>query len=355
MWMRCSVNRAIDVIHVCTPNNTHVPLARKALEAGKHVVVEKPIATRPRRGRCDCSPQPPGRSGMRWSRSPTAATPWSDVPDPRWPTASWVISGLSAAPTSRTGSRTRQTTTGGWTPASADDPARWPTSAPIGSTRRSSSPGLRVEAVLADLATFIRTRSRSVGGTIAFSAAEGPVEAVEIESEDAATFLLSLRGRRPRVMRCVSQVSTGHKNAFSLNVDGLPPVPLLGPGAAGAALAPRARGGASPGARSRRRAGGGRRSVAAGWPPGGLGRSAPRPAATVLRGCGIREARRQARTSRTRRSRSERGALPSSRPHWNRRPPAAWVPLPDEVSRHDGPPDQSTSDATRPTSAGTAR
>ncbi len=34
----------IDVIHICTPNDSHAPLAHAAIAAGKHVVVEKPIA-----------------------------------------------------------------------------------------------------------------------------------------------------------------------------------------------------------------------------------------------------------------------------------------------------------------------
>ncbi len=34
----------IDVVHICTPNHLHLPLAIAALEAGKHVVVEKPLA-----------------------------------------------------------------------------------------------------------------------------------------------------------------------------------------------------------------------------------------------------------------------------------------------------------------------
>src|SRR3954452_3002771 len=34
----------VDVVHICTPNNLHVPLAEAALAAGKHVVLEKPIA-----------------------------------------------------------------------------------------------------------------------------------------------------------------------------------------------------------------------------------------------------------------------------------------------------------------------
>jgi predicted dehydrogenase len=35
----------VDVVHVCTPNHLHAPLAEAALAAGKHVVCEKPLAT----------------------------------------------------------------------------------------------------------------------------------------------------------------------------------------------------------------------------------------------------------------------------------------------------------------------
>ena len=33
----------VDVVHICTPNVHHYPMARAALEAGKHVVLEKPL------------------------------------------------------------------------------------------------------------------------------------------------------------------------------------------------------------------------------------------------------------------------------------------------------------------------
>lgn len=33
----------IDVVHICTPNALHAPLTRIALDAGKHVVLEKPV------------------------------------------------------------------------------------------------------------------------------------------------------------------------------------------------------------------------------------------------------------------------------------------------------------------------
>lgn len=35
----------VQVVHVCTPNHLHRPMAQAALQAGKHVVCEKPLAT----------------------------------------------------------------------------------------------------------------------------------------------------------------------------------------------------------------------------------------------------------------------------------------------------------------------
>lgn len=41
----------IDVVYIATPNLLHYPQAKKVLEAGKHVILEKPFTTRPEQAR----------------------------------------------------------------------------------------------------------------------------------------------------------------------------------------------------------------------------------------------------------------------------------------------------------------
>lgn len=43
--LEAAQDKDVDVIHICTPNSLHMEVAKAALEAGKHVVCEKPLAT----------------------------------------------------------------------------------------------------------------------------------------------------------------------------------------------------------------------------------------------------------------------------------------------------------------------
>lgn len=44
-------NKELDVIHICSPNNLHYPMVKEALDAGKHVVCEKPLAITVKEGK----------------------------------------------------------------------------------------------------------------------------------------------------------------------------------------------------------------------------------------------------------------------------------------------------------------
>ncbi len=44
-WREAVRDEGVDVVHVCVPNDLHVAVTGAALEAGRHVVCEKPLAT----------------------------------------------------------------------------------------------------------------------------------------------------------------------------------------------------------------------------------------------------------------------------------------------------------------------
>lgn len=208
----------IDVVHVCTPNNTHVPLGRAVLEAGKHLVLEKPIAL-DSAGANQLVEVAAGAGrhamvALTYRGYPMVRRARTAVEDGELGKIRLVHGGYLQDWLADAGDYNWRIDpeVGGQSRAVADIGTHWFDTAEFVT-------GLRVEAVLADFATFMPTRMRAAGASAAFSTPEGPMESVRVESEDAATILLRFAGG-VRGSCVVSQVSTGRKNALSLHVDG---------------------------------------------------------------------------------------------------------------------------------------
>ena len=208
---------SIDVVHICTPNQTHVEFARAVMEAGKHVVVEKPIAI--------------DRAGAALLLAVAARTR-------RHAAVALTYRGYPMVQRARElvrGGRLGQLRLahGAYLQDWLSDPSdyNWRLDSAAGPSRAFADigthwfdavefiTGVRVQAVMADLATLLPIRERPLRSANAFGTSSGPTEAVAIETEDVATVLLRFEdGARGSVV--VSQVSPGHKNDMTLRLSG---------------------------------------------------------------------------------------------------------------------------------------
>ncbi len=209
---------SIDVVHICTPNHTHVDLARTAMEAGKHVVVEKPVAT-DRAGAVALL-----EVAQRTRRHAAVALTYRGYPMIR--RARELVRGGRLGPLRLVHGTYLQD----WL-ADAND-YNWRLDSVAGGASRAFADigthwfdtvefvaGARVSAVMADLATLVPVRYRPLRSTAAFSTGSGATEAVQVDTEDAATVLLRFEdGARGAVI--VSQVSPGHKNDLTVHLSG---------------------------------------------------------------------------------------------------------------------------------------
>ncbi len=209
---------SIDVVHVCTPNRTHVELATAVLEAGKHLVLEKPIATTwaDARRLAGLAAQRRLHAGVALTyrgypmvRRARAAIQAGELGDLRLVHGGYIQDWLAEA----TDYNWRlEPEIGGASRAVADIGSHWFDTAEF-------IAGERISAVLADVATFLPRRSRPLGGATTFSSGQGPSEQVDVHSEDAATILVRFEGGA-RGACVISQVSPGRKNGLTLELAG---------------------------------------------------------------------------------------------------------------------------------------
>ncbi|TPG29556.1 Gfo/Idh/MocA family protein [Mycolicibacterium hodleri] len=211
----------VDVVHVCSPNHLHHEHALGALQAGKHVVCEKPLAMTSEEAAdlCDvahssglvnavCFIQrfyPQCQEARRRVRS-------GETGNVRFITGTYLQDWLSEETDWNWRLNPRL---GGTLRAVGDIGSHWLDLAGF-------ITGNRIESVIADLAIAIPTRLRPVGpsGAATFSAAvDGPVERTPIDTEDIAGILIRFDDGSRGVLT-LSQVSPGRKNHLSLELSG---------------------------------------------------------------------------------------------------------------------------------------
>jgi predicted dehydrogenase len=209
----------IDVVHICTPNASHVAMAASAMRAGKHVVIEKPIATD------TAGAEQLVSISRETARHAMVAFTYRGYPMVQRARALVAHGDLG----------TLRLVHGAYLQDWLADPSdwNWRVDPVAGGASRAVADigthwfdtveyvtGERITAVLADLATFVPLRHRPRGAaTEAFSRAAGETEEIAVTSEDAATILVRFAGGG-RGSCVISQVSPGNKNAFSFEIAG---------------------------------------------------------------------------------------------------------------------------------------
>jgi len=210
---------SVDVVHVTSPNHLHVPQARQILEAGRHVVCEKPLAM----AAADSASlvQLAERSGLvnavnfnirfyplhQHVRELVASGALGDV---RFVTGHYFQDWLLL----QTDWNWRlEPDKGGSLRAVGDIGSHW-------LDLMTFLTGAQVTDVMADLTTFIPQRAQPRGPVETFST-ERSTDTVEREmaTEDTASILLRFaNGARGAVS--VSQISPGRKNSLRWEIDG---------------------------------------------------------------------------------------------------------------------------------------
>lgn len=211
---------SIDVIHITSPNYAHAEQVRICLDAGKHVVCEKPLALG-----ADDTADLVARSetsglvnavcfNIRFyplNHQAMAMVGAGEIGEPRLITGSyhqdWLL--LDTDWNWRL-----QEEVGGPLRAVADIGSHW-----LDLTRFIS--GRRVEAVMADLHTLVPIRRHPAGPVETFAAPSDDDELVEetMTSDDAAGILLRFEGGT-RGALTVSQVSAGRRNSIRYEIAG---------------------------------------------------------------------------------------------------------------------------------------
>src|SRR6202451_3086765 len=212
---------SIDAVHICTPNAQHFPMVKAALQAGKHVLCEKPLTTSVEEGEelvalaaqqgvrnCVCHnlryyPMVQQMRGMR-----EAGDLGEILVVQGTYSQDWLL----------------YDTDWNWR-ADAKQNGELRAMGAIGSHWMDliqHVTGLRITELCADLATFHPTRRKPHGSVETFAGKQldpSEYDNVPIDTDDFGSVLLRL-GARARGAFTVSQMSAGRKNMFTIEIYG---------------------------------------------------------------------------------------------------------------------------------------
>jgi predicted dehydrogenase len=205
------------VLHVCVPNSMHVELARAALESGKHVICEKPLALDVSSATSLAEDVPAGRGAF----VPFVYRYYPTVREARERVASGSIGSVNLI---------HGTYLQDWLLSSQDD--NWRVEADLGGASRAFADigshwcdlaefitGDRVSRLSARTKTAVPERARHEGRAAFESGGGDGGEMRTVETEDAALvqFETEIGAMGSAV---ISQVSPGRKNRLWIEVDG---------------------------------------------------------------------------------------------------------------------------------------
>ncbi len=209
----------VQVIHNTTPNYLHLPVTMAVLQAGKHVIADKPLAMNPEEGRKLRNAAVAAKVGnvvtFNYRGNPL-------VQQARGMIARGETEGLSFVHGHYLQDWMTDPNVYSW----RSDPAKGGVSSALGDIGShwcdlaEHVSGLKIDSVLADLTTVIPIRYSSGAAAEAFSKdSAGERDPVQVQSEDLASVLLRFENGTKGCFS-VGQVLPGHKNDLQLELNG---------------------------------------------------------------------------------------------------------------------------------------
>src|SRR5579871_635162 len=209
----------VQVIHNTTPNYLHLPVTMAALQAGKHVISDKPLAMNPEEGHKLRNAAVAAKVGnvvsFNYRGNPL-------IQQARGMIARGETEGLSFIHGHYLQDWMTDPNVYSW----RSDPAKGGVSSALGDIGShwcdlaEHVSGLKIDSVLADLTTVIPIRYSSGASAEAFSKeSTGERTPVPVQSEDLASVLLRFENGTKGCFS-VGQVLPGHKNDLQLELNG---------------------------------------------------------------------------------------------------------------------------------------